>query len=134
LKFKAPDNIGFFTIFDKYVNHRNTIANEMKSMHGDIKKIDDNIYWIGSPIVEDGIVSDEYYFSSLKCYCKTIGLNCKIIYIPHRRESVDKINRIKNEIGITINYIDCPIELFFLNEDSYPKIVISFFSTALFTL
>jgi hypothetical protein len=57
--------------------------------------------------------------------------NKKIVYILHRNEKIEKFNDMQN---IVIKKLDYPIELYGINEKEIPLRIISFFSTALYTM
>ena len=136
LKVKIKDKINLFTYFDlPSVNGIEVIKNSLlhlKNSVVDMKKENDAIYFLGQPISK--LISDETYRDSLKSIIKKY--NKKIIYIPHRGETQDKIDYLSQLDNSMFSILDIgmPVELFFLNNNIYPSHVVSYYSTALTTL
>jgi len=130
--------MNLFTIYDfenKYLN-QNIIKNNFNFIN---TKIDEkfnsnqNIYFIGSNMVENDMLDEDYFFDILKKILKYYGTNKPIIYIPHRREQEYKLKKIE-ELDVQIKLIDVPIEIYFLLNQIKPNHIASFASTALYTL
>ena len=136
LKIKIRDKINLFTYFDlEPVNGIEVIKNNLTYLKNKIKnaKRDDNvIYFLGQPI--STLIDDAIYRNSLKSIIKKY--NKKLVYIPHRGETQDKIDYLSelDNSMFSIKDIGMPVELFFLNTKIYPSHVISYYSTALTTL
>jgi len=95
--------------------------------------LDENVYFLGQPLSELGIVDRETYLKYIDTVKKHY-LNKKIIYIPHRFEkNIEAIEELQNS-SFRVQHIDLPIELEFINTNKYPMQICSFFSSALFTL
>ena len=136
LKIKIRDKINLFTYFDlEPVNGIEVIKNNLTYLKNKIKNAtgDDNvIYFLGQPI--SNLIDDVNYRNSLKSIIKKYDK--KVVYIPHRGETQDKINYL-SELDTSmfiIQDIGMPVELFFLNNNLYPYHVVSYYSTALTTL
>lgn len=130
--------LDLFTIYDfekKYYGQR-IIKNEFsflqtRMLHQKRVEKDNIVYFIGSNMVENGMLDKEYFFSimkKIKNYYTT--KNLKLMYIPHRREDHIKL---KN-LDIELEYFNLPIELEFLVTGKKPVHIASFASTALYTL
>lgn len=136
LKIKIRDKINLFTYFDlEPVNGIEVIKNNLtylKNKVKDAKRDDDVIYFLGQPI--STLINDASYRNSLKNIIEKY--NKKVIYIPHRGETRDKIDYLSalDNSMFSIQDIGMPVELFFLNNNLYPHHVISYYSTALTTL
>lgn len=89
-------------------------------------------YFIGQPLVENGLVNENRYHSLIRDCVKES--NDTIIYIAHRAESEYYLKKLGDIPGIAVQYVDVPVELYFLMEVPPPKIVYSSISTALFSL
>ena len=61
-------------------------------------------------------------------------LNFKMTYIPHRRDSREKISFILNELKIDVVLFDLPAEVELVNAPFLPYGIASFYSTTLLTL
>jgi len=57
-----------------------------------------------------------------------------VIYMAHRGESIEKLESIRKKYDIDVIKNDFPIELYGLYAEKLPKRVVSFFSTALYSL
>lgn len=90
------------------------------------------IYIIGQPMIDKGMVTEEYYLSLIEKICIHFH-NKKIIYIPHRDEDVSRFGLLESK-NISIDDLNGPIEQYFLKNNIFPNIVIGFFSSALANL
>jgi hypothetical protein len=107
--------------------------NSIRSLCQSREKNNQDILFLGMKLSEIGIITEEYYLkliSKISRYYK----DKNIIYIPHRGESNSKISLVKNYKNIVIKYIEYPVELYGLYEDTIPGKVVSFYSTALLTI
>lgn len=136
LKVFIKDDIHFFTYFDlkpfrKSKIVQNNLTHFQKKYLTSVKE-DTNIYLLGQPLVSQKFLSEEDYFLYLDLVTK--NFDNKIIYIPHRTEIISK--RLKSYISDTfeIRNINMPIELYFLENSIYPLNIVSFMTTAFFTL
>ncbi|MBE0514846.1 polysialyltransferase family glycosyltransferase [Sulfurimonas sp.] len=136
LKIKIRDKINLFTYFDlPSVNGIEVIKNNLLYLKDDVKngkKDDDTIFFLGQPLTN--IIDDATYRNSLESIIKKH--NKKLIYIPHRgetKEKIDYLSKLDNPY-FSVKDIGMPAELFFLNNNIYPTHVMSYYSTALTTL
>ena len=130
-------DVTLFTIFSDYVDFKNKEENSFSNIKDDLRNVPlvKELHFIGSPLVEDGIVDKDTYFRYLGNICDKYALDgITIKYIPHRREDSKKILSLTEKHNLHVNNIDQTIELYELNNDSLPEYVLSFFSTALFNL
>jgi len=128
----AFDTFTFFKIEKKnnqkiYINNFHRIKKLIKN-----KIIHNEIIFIGSKISEMKIISESEFLFLMQKISKYF--NKKIIYIPHRGESNQKINKIKNIKNIRIMTLNYPIEMIGIYNQIMYNTFVSFFSTALFTL
>lgn len=124
-----------FTFFDKklipngYYHRFQNIKNNSKN-----KIYNQNeIIFLGAPLVEEGLITKQDYLTEIYKFNKKYS-SSTIIYIPHRRESLENVKYIINKFGFTLLIINEPIELYYLREANEPYMIASFFSTALYTL
>ena len=136
LKIDIKDNINLFTYFNlKPLKNSKIVPNRLeyfqkKYMNKAI--LDKKVYILGQPLVERGFVTEELYIEYIKYIIKDSKYD--VIYIPHIGEKNNSaIYKIKNK-KFTITDIDLPIELYFLQKSIFPIKIISFFTTAFFTL
>lgn len=128
-------DIRFFSVYDLNVNASNNerfVKNLYLKAKSKLKakKKTKEVWFIGNNTPEIGVISESYYFESIK-KIKSFYSEYKIIYIPHRRESQDKIEMIKSLFGLEIKWLDRPVELFLLDQPSIPARMGSMFSSAL---
>lgn len=101
------------------------------SVKKDVLVNDNEAYFFGSKFSEtkNMLLKDE-----LKVLEDTINnfSNYNVIYIPHRDEKEEKLEKIK-KMGYKIKNLGKPAELFFDETDIMPKLVISYYSTTLYT-
>ena len=132
--FKMKKEIKFFTFFEHDMigesiqhNFENLINKRT------LEFFDDRLYFLGSPVVEDGILTESKYFELVHDYL--LSSNCtNKYYLPHRREKKNKIEKIIDETGVEILYVNLPVEIHLLKNKIEPSVVASLFSTALYTL
>jgi len=98
------------------------------------KKININkgqVFFFGSKFSEDKIMdlSDEINILSKVFDSFPEKVVC---YVPHRDESLTKLNKI-SEIGYELKNLEKPAEVYFDETDIMPEVVLSYYSTVLYT-
>lgn len=136
--FSDSFHFDWFTFFDlnPYKGqkiYKNTFGRLQEITTTSKSKNENIIIFIGSNLSEDKIISEAYYLELIQKISKRYS-NQHIIYIPHRSEYESKLNTISLIGNIEIKQLDFPIELLPLYNQSIPTQIISFYSTALFTL
>lgn len=125
-----------FTIYRlKSIDKQNIFFNDFGWIKKQIKEKyeNDNILFLGSKLNESGIISEEYYLELLK-KISNYFVNKSILYIPHRGEEPNKLKKISMMENVTVKELKYPVELYGLYEEAIPKTVVSFYSTALYTM
>ena len=126
-------NYTFFTIFD--IQNEKIIKNNYSFFKKNIsdKQIDNSIYFISQPLVELEIISEENH---RKLLSKIINFykRKKFIYIMHRREDIEHVKKLSNELNFEYKILENLIELEMINAKSVPLEFATFFSTAIVTL
>lgn len=135
-----PDNLIIFTPFD--IEGDNVVHHEfdwLRTKYKDSKNFiinDDTVYFFGTYFSERNakplMTDDNYIFYMQRIADFFYGKGKKIIYVPHRHESINKLKRIASISGIKIKYFEYPAELQFYYDKTCPTHVASFFSTCLF--
>lgn len=93
----------------------------------------ETVYIVGQNFVKVNSLTDEQYIAYLK-KIKNIYNDKKIVYLPHREESInDKYKEVFDE-NFKLVYFDNNIELEFILKNIYPATVIGFISSALTTI
>ena len=136
-KFTDFKNYNLFTMYDiQALQNQKNYKNSYQQVLSKVKELSvnhDEILFLGTKLSEIEIIEEEYYAKLLQNVCNYYA-NKKIMYIVHRGESQEKLNKIKKNKNITIKQLDYPIELYGLYEKEIPHKVSSFYSTAIFTM
>ncbi len=123
----------FFTIYNIIAGEGDSVIKHSFSyLRKNIteKNITDEVYFIGSPISETRILSQEEYLFHLKRVVKYFK-NRDVVYISHRRESEMNLKEISHKLGIKVVTFDYPLEYQLSIIGPRPKIMASFISSAL---
>lgn len=131
------DNTEIFSIFDfpncitKYKeNTLETLKHSIKTQTEESKHYD--IFIGQGSINEKGRISTNEYINLIKS--SMLDSNYPMLYIPHRTESCDVSEQVKNTTGITYHQPKYPIEIELSKNNITPNRIIGLSSTALYTL
>lgn len=137
LHIKRKKPVAYFTIFDLERKGEEEILqhgfNCLKKAKCDVFASVEEVYFLGQCFVSADVVSYEAYLYYLQ-RVKNDFLNEKIVYIPHRAETITTELRTLEDEHFRILENNMPIEMYFISNKIKPKYVVSFYSTALFTL
>lgn len=138
LKTKINKNIDFFTMFDfkdlpKSKIYKNSYNFVKKKYDLDNKRLTDEVFIIGQKLVKSKMVTQEEYFEYLDKIIEQYK-GYKINYLMHRTE--DKEYLIENNYDSKMNLLEStkPGEIYFLELDSQPKVIIGNVSALLISL
>jgi hypothetical protein len=92
--------------------------------------VSDEVLFLGQPLVEAGDLDEQSFRRSIE-KVRTFFANQKLIYVPHKREQIERVRYIEKEIGLAVRKIDVPIEFQIATGRRRPGMVASFFSSAL---
>jgi len=130
-----PKSVTYFTIYDLnippfdkiIVNDYSTVRKLMGN-----KSEANKVYFLGQPLseIKPYIVKEERYIEYIVQVIKYFK-PLKVIYIPHKDESVLKINRLKDQIGIEVQKIDVPFEWYLINVGHKPDKIAGLVTSAL---
>lgn len=129
----------YYDIFSIYklesVGKQNIFINKFQYIKEKIinNSQNEDILFLGSKLSEIGIISEKYYLDLLT-KISHFFVDKNIIYIPHRGENKNKLNFLSTINNIEIKELDYPVELYGLYEKIIPSTVVSFYSTALYTM
>ena len=130
---KDAERVTFFTAYDLEVRDGDLlIRNEYRYL----RKIaantvpSDEILFLGQCLVEDRYMKDEFYLDYLR-RIKEYFAGEKLVYVPHPRESSEIIDKIKKSLKLEIKRIHVPIEYEISIRGNAPKVLASFFCSAL---
>lgn len=125
-------SLSYFTTFnfevserDRVVKHRYAALRRAMSAHRRLSVR----YFIGCPLVEMGIVSAEHY----QVYLERIAdqIEETVCYIPHRREDLQHVHALAEQLGWQVKAFDKPLELALLEAGELPLGLVGLYSTAL---
>ena len=138
LKARIRKKVHFFTFFNLVNLHDEVIVThrfeflKKKYLKNDLVN-NDKVYILGQNLVSEGMIEKETYLFYINQIIQRYQSN-NIIYIPHRSEGlIEEIKRFESPHFHMLQN-DMPIEMFFLSKGIYPSTIVSFFSTALYTL
>lgn len=137
-KFTSQKYFDWFSVFDLdlienqvlYKNNYNHLNLDYRII---LKQDSNTILFIGSKLSEVGVINEKYYLLLINKISKRY-FDSDIVYVAHRGESNEKLKQIDEIQNIKVIRLDCPIELISLDGRINPKIIASFYSTALITL
>lgn len=93
-----------------------------------------DIFFIGGPISEDGKIEQFNEIESIRKAINFLQIRGNVTYCVHRRESNEKIAKIKELTNIAFRHSEFPLEIDLLMTGENQFAIASFFSTALHTL
>jgi len=142
LNYKFKQNVNFFTIFNlKSLPHMKVIQHNFSHLKSSIIKEckkSSNIYILGQNYVAVGRMTEEKYIEYLQKIIQRISkkYHGKIIYKPHRSEIVSNAYKslVNENFFIDGDISQGPIETSLIHNHIYPSVIVSFISSALFTL
>ena len=123
----------FFSCFPKRFINATYLKNNysfLKKKNRKKKKIKKNLLILGNGFTEKKIISKNSYLEFLKKIKKKYA-GYKIDYYPH---SIEKKENFENYFDFNIIENREPIETYLVNQKKAPEIILSSYSTALFTL
>ncbi|RDH81536.1 MAG: hypothetical protein DIZ80_15780 [endosymbiont of Galathealinum brachiosum] len=133
IKEQEEDKACFFTAYDISVRSTDRVVkNEFNYLRSNVDSLPtiDEAYFIGSPLSEITIITQDEYLTQLSKVKKYFGQK-PLIYIAHRRDSAEKLDLIKNKLGIKVVLFDYPIEYQLAFIGPRPIVLASFYSAAL---
>jgi hypothetical protein len=135
IDFASPEFFIFFTAFcletgPAFSVEQNTYS-WLKSLRQGVDQKEE-VYFLGKHTVEIGKHRFEDYANVLKKIKQ--HYNLPLVYLPHRRESPEKLDVLAKRLQIEIRPQHLPIELVLAQSQHIPRYVVGFTSTALITL
>ena len=136
LKSRIRNRINFFTCFNlKQIANEEITINKYEYIQSHYLKTlqkDKKTYLLGQNLTEANYMDDSTYVSYVKNIIQRY--EGEIIYMPHRSEIISEELKALCNNKFKLQENNGPIELMFLQKGDYPFRIISFFSSALFTL
>jgi hypothetical protein len=135
LDYRPLDRIEHFTIYDITPDERASVRrNEYLWLRAKLQRqsVSDNVYFIGSAVLEYGLMKPEIYYEHISQVCDMFGAR-KLVYVPHRREDPLSVDEIATKLRLPVVRFNAPIELALAWSDELPRELVGFVSTALDT-
>jgi hypothetical protein len=133
LKDQQSESVIFFSAYNLDLSEKDElIRNNYAFLNKKSKSLEktDSVYFIGGSLSEGGVVPAINYLKQLKMV-RDKYKGQKFVYIAHRRESTEKLNKIQTQLDIEICFFDYPLEYQLAMIGPLPKVLVSFVSSAL---
>lgn len=119
-RYVESHHLTYFTIYSEFIDSQNILHNKYAyAKQKFASQVELNFdYIVGTTLVELDLVNECDYFDALK---KVIEDRNKTIYLPHRYESQEKLNKIERQLGCKIEFKNLPLEIEFLTGGVFPK-------------
>lgn len=133
LKVSEPPQVTFFTSYELEVRPGDSVIrnpySRLRALAAESELVE-VVYFLGQPLSEDRwMLESEYlrYLAGVKEHLAAATL----YYVPHKREAMEKVERIRGELGLDVVRFDVPIEYALVRSPTRPKAIASFHSSAL---
>lgn len=131
--FRIPQKLCFFTNYSfETVGDDFILENEYNFLKSKLseKPVDINVvYLLGSPLSESGYIDQDVELSYIQRIIDGTPGKLSVQYIPHRLDSISKLDKIDKLLPI--KRFDLPIEISLAMEHKIPKSYFGFFTSAL---
>jgi hypothetical protein len=128
----AARNLIYFTTYNLDLPPGDrAIANDYRYLRSASETTDrlDDVFFLGQTLMQEGPSHEAYikYIRKVKSYFK----GEKLFYIPHKLEPEARVRIIEQELALSIKRFGVPIEFQLTINKTMPKILASFYSSAL---
>jgi len=125
------DKIVFFTKY-RSSNNLNFLKNDSHLLKKMVSgaNVNERIYFIGNNLAELGVVEESQYLNYLLNVKHGFLKDKKVLYLPHRRENVNKINKVIEQTSWQLGVSNLPFELNLISL-GVPAGIITFFSSVI---
>ena len=133
LRDAAPEKLTFFSVYSVVLPQKDhLVLNDYSYLRKNIAaiKTTQEVYFLGAPLVESGVLSEDQYLWHLTEAQRCLG-GQSVIYVRHRREDPERVRRIGHKLGWETTLFDFPIEYQLSQQGPRPEKLVSFFSSAL---
>jgi hypothetical protein len=124
--------VTYFTTYDlETIKEDDVIKNTYEFFRSRAKKIQpsSDIFFLGMTLYDEGF-TDELYIEHLQHVRDYFGEE-NFVYIPHKCEPQARVDRLVQTLGLRVKRFDVPIEYQLSIRGTMPKVLASFFSSAL---
>ncbi len=133
---RQPERLRLFSMFDlELAPQDSAIANELSSLRmraGEVDVDPHRTLLLGGCFVELGVMTRANYVEMIRRSIETLDGNVE--YLPHRREPEDGITELLSETDARRSSLEGPIEWSVLEQGTMPGRLVSYVSTAGYTL
>lgn len=115
---------------------RRWVEHEFEALKGNLYLSaikNDRVLILGQALIEAGFV-DESDYKEILLFLSLRYHESKVYYVPHRQEDPDRASTLCKHLNWEVKILEKPIELEIAQMDFLPGLVVSFFSTALYTI
>jgi hypothetical protein len=128
-----PKRVTFFTTYELDLAEGDSmIKNDYSYIRSLAAGVDaqECVYFVGQPLVEDSLISMERLLARFE-RVRAHFAGERFIYLPHKRERADKVRDLQERFQFEVKSFDVPIEYQMSVRGTRPKVLASFFSSAL---
>jgi hypothetical protein len=132
LKGEQLPSVTYFSVYDlETIPADSVIRNSyqyLRTRAASARKVNE-VFFLGMTCIEEGF-TDEHYVAHLR-QVKKYFEDEDFVYVPHKCEPQDRVERLRQELNLNIRRFDVPIEYQLSVRGVVPKALASFFSSAL---
>lgn len=126
--------VSIFSIYDLGLASTG-FRNEFSALMNEFSEIEhDEWHFIGSPVVEKGIISEALYNKAVEDALSDGPASARAIYYMHRSEDISLKRHYLSALGYEIRAQDVPYELHLVEQSLKPRWIAGMHSTCLFNL
>jgi hypothetical protein len=125
-----PRIVTFFTKYNLRIKEGDQLEKykTLKKNNPFETSIEKEAAFIGTSIADIGMMKEEEYLFYLESIFNENINKEKFYYYPHRKETIEKLQKIEN-IGFIVESPGIPFETFFGQQIIFPELICSFFTT-----
>lgn len=122
----------FFTVYDLDLPSTDTLIHHsyeyLRQCSAEVGQSNE-VLFLGMSLYWEGVDEDEYIRQLRRVERHYAG--SEIVYVPHKGEKPNRVERIRRELGWTVRSYGVPIEYQLAMRGPLPRVLASFFSSAL---
>lgn len=125
-------NATFFTMYDLAVGPSDRIVQhqyEFLRQRAAAQATSDEVWFLGQTLYYEGITEDAY-LAQIRLVAERYA-DRSFVYLPHKGELPGRIDRIHRDLGVSVRTFEVPIEYQLAMRGPLPRILASFYSSAL---
>lgn len=130
-KIQALENVSYFSSYElsRDILH---VKNTYEKLRSELSKQISvkQVLFLGQSLVENLYMAEEVYIECIR-QIRDHYHSMDFVYCPHRDEHPNKLERLKLELGLVVQYSQLPIEYRLTKEKYLPEVIASFYSSAL---